>query len=69
MYICIHIHVYIPELHAAALENNVSMRAAVKGYCENDGLVYAECGGLMYLSQTLHTGDDDDDVYLGRIKL
>lgn len=42
-----------PETHMQALEENVQMRAAVAGFIERDGPVYAECGGLMYLCGTL----------------
>lgn len=42
-----------PETHAAALSRNGAMRAAVKGFVARGGPVYAECGGLMYLAQSL----------------
>jgi cobyrinic acid a,c-diamide synthase len=42
-----------PELHAAELAANVETTAAVRGFCERGGPVYAECGGLMYLGRTL----------------
>ena len=42
-----------PELHAEALQANVSMRNAVLKFSSQDGLIYAECGGLMYLAQQL----------------
>ncbi|KDO28153.1 hypothetical protein SPRG_06200 [Saprolegnia parasitica CBS 223.65] len=42
-----------PELHANALEANASMRASVHAFASSGKLVYAECGGLMYLSQKL----------------
>ena len=32
---------------------NRSMRAAVKAFADAGGVVYAECGGLLYLSQSL----------------
>ncbi|EQC40849.1 hypothetical protein SDRG_01916 [Saprolegnia diclina VS20] len=42
-----------PELHATALEANASMRASVRTFAASGKLVYAECGGLMYLAQKL----------------
>ena len=42
-----------PETHATALSHNAAMRESVKGFVRRGGPVYAECGGLMYLSRTL----------------
>ena len=42
-----------PETHMAELEQNSDMRSAVAAFIENDGPVYAECGGLMYLCNGL----------------
>lgn len=42
-----------PESHMRQIEGNESMRAAVAGFIEDDGPVYAECGGLMYLCNSL----------------
>jgi cobyrinic acid a,c-diamide synthase len=39
-----------PELHAAALAANRSMRNQIAGFAAAGGPVYGECGGLMYLS-------------------
>ena len=46
-----------PEVWAAPLSNNVAMRAAVAGFVQKSGIVYAECGGLMYLAETVRTQD------------
>jgi cobyrinic acid a,c-diamide synthase len=46
-----------PELHARALADNESCRKAVRGFVERGGPVYAECGGLMYLAESLTDGD------------
>jgi cobyrinic acid a,c-diamide synthase len=42
-----------PEVHAAGLAANVRMRAAVRAFALDGGAVYAECGGLMYLAESV----------------
>jgi cobyrinic acid a,c-diamide synthase len=42
-----------PELHAGALAANVRMRRAIAKFVESGRPVYAECGGLMYLADSL----------------
>jgi cobyrinic acid a,c-diamide synthase len=42
-----------PELHASRLAENVSMRRAVRRFAESGRPIYAECGGLMYLAESL----------------
>jgi cobyrinic acid a,c-diamide synthase len=44
-----------PELHAAALERNAAMREQVVALAASGRPVYAECGGLMYLSRAIRT--------------
>ena len=39
-----------PELHGEALAGNVPMRTAIRRFAERGGTVYAECGGMMYLT-------------------
>src|SRR5262249_533937 len=46
-----------PEVHAAALAANNGMRAAIRDLAAAGGAIYAECGGLMYLAETLRTRD------------
>ncbi|MDY0386877.1 MAG: Ni-sirohydrochlorin a,c-diamide synthase [Methanolobus sp.] len=45
-----------PELFAAELENNISMREDILDASRSGLPIYAECGGLMYLSEKLSTG-------------
>ena len=54
-----------PELHAPALASNVSCRKAVRAFAESGGPVYAECGGLMYLAETLEDGDGREHAMVG----
>ena len=42
-----------PELHAGALAANARMRRAIAKFVESGRPVYAECGGLMYLADSL----------------
>lgn len=42
-----------PELYAAELSVRSDMRGAIKAMAEAGGVVYAECGGLLYLSQSI----------------
>lgn len=42
-----------PELYAGKLSRNRSMREAIRSFIEAGGPVYAECGGFMYLTETL----------------
>ncbi len=42
-----------PEVFAAELERNTRMRQALKDFAGNGGIIYAECGGFMYLTEKL----------------
>ena len=42
-----------PETAMAALEANTSMRRSIRTFIENGGPAYAECGGLMYLCESI----------------
>jgi cobyrinic acid a,c-diamide synthase len=42
-----------PELHGERLAGNVTMRAAIQQFAERGGTIYAECGGMMYLTQAI----------------
>ena len=46
-----------PEDHAAQLEANESLRRAIKEAIVDGIPAYAECGGLMYLADRLHTAN------------
>ncbi|CAM3160289.1 Cobyrinate a,c-diamide synthase [Deinococcus saxicola] len=46
-----------PEAHAEALSLNAGMRASVKAFAASGRPVVAECGGLMYLGDSLDAGD------------
>ncbi|WP_029893420.1 cobyrinate a,c-diamide synthase [Desulfohalovibrio reitneri] len=42
-----------PELHGLRLSDNASMRRAVRGLAESGLPIYAECGGFMFLMDSL----------------
>jgi cobyrinic acid a,c-diamide synthase len=42
-----------PELYRHRLEANTTMRASVKRFIESGKKFYAECGGLMYLAESI----------------
>lgn len=42
-----------PELYGEALAKNSSMRGTIRDFAERGGAVYAECGGMMYLTQAI----------------
>jgi cobyrinic acid a,c-diamide synthase len=46
-----------PELYAQHLSSNASMLASIKAFIASGKPVYAECGGMMYLSQQLTAVD------------
>lgn len=46
-----------PELYAEELSGNSAMLGSVKAWAEDGRPVYAECGGLMYLSSGIHGFD------------
>jgi cobyrinic acid a,c-diamide synthase len=46
-----------PELHAQRLADNARARKAVRELAESGTPIYAECGGLMYLAETLEDPD------------
>lgn len=42
-----------PEVHAEALSANGPMHAAIRRFAESDGPIYAECGGMIYLTREI----------------
>ncbi len=42
-----------PELYGETLAGNLAMRHAIRAFAERGGTVYAECGGMMYLTQAI----------------
>jgi cobyrinic acid a,c-diamide synthase len=46
-----------PELHAEMLAKNGPMRQAVRAFSERGGTIYAECGGMMYLTEAIRDFD------------
>ena len=49
-----------PEVFAKELEENDSLRMSIKEFGENNNPIYAECGGLMYLSDFI---ENDGNKY------
>lgn len=48
-----------PEKHLEALAANEACRKAVKAFAEQGGRIVAECGGMMYLCQSIVTDEDE----------
>ncbi len=48
-----------PEIRAQRLAKNRRMKTAVKKFAQDGGPVYAECGGLMYLADSITSGSGD----------
>jgi len=46
-----------PEVHAAALADNASVHKAVRHFADAGRPIYAECGGLMFLAESLESID------------
>ncbi|MBR1404817.1 MAG: cobyrinate a,c-diamide synthase [Treponema sp.] len=57
-----------PELHAAELEANDSMRKSIKAAVKNGVAVMAECGGFMYLQEKLVTESGEAYEMCGAIE-
>ncbi|MDP3091134.1 MAG: cobyrinate a,c-diamide synthase [Nitrospira sp.] len=42
-----------PELHGTELAENITMRTSIREFSGRGGTIYAECGGMMYLTQAI----------------
>jgi cobyrinic acid a,c-diamide synthase len=51
-----------PERHAPALAANRSLRESIRNAIEAGLPTYAECGGLMYLAQSIHWNGESHDM-------
>ncbi|MCI0342204.1 MAG: cobyrinate a,c-diamide synthase [Planctomycetales bacterium] len=56
-----------PELHAETLSGNLPLREDVAAFAARGGPIYAECGGLMYLSAGIRTVEDRRHAMVGLI--
>ena len=56
-----------PELYAAELAENYSLRQQIKNCVEQGMPVYAECGGLMYLGNRIHDFESHEYPMVGAI--
>ena len=54
-----------PELYAKELSANIAMREAVRAFAGSGRPLYAECGGLMYLSRALEDLDGSEHPMVG----
>ena len=58
-----------PELYAGQLSANCEMLTAVKKFADNGGVIYAECGGLMYLARRILTREGEAFPMSGTLPL
>ena len=47
-----------PEVHAARLSSNLSLMASIRAFASAGGVIYAEGGGLLYLSRSLENAHE-----------
>lgn len=57
-----------PEVFKFELALNKSMISSIKEYAESGGYIYAECGGLMYLTKEIE-GEEMVGVFNGRARM
>jgi cobyrinic acid a,c-diamide synthase len=58
-----------PELHAAQLSANTALANEIREFAASGRPVYAECGGMMYLSERLRTRDGQSHTMAGVLPL
>jgi len=58
-----------PELHAEQLSSNHAMLEDVRAFAASGRPVYAECGGMIYLSNSLRTRDGETYAMAGVLPL
>jgi len=51
-----------PEVFAEDLERNKALRRDIYEFCDSGRPVYAECGGLMYLGESVVVGGDEYEM-------
>ena len=56
-----------PELHHKQLSANTDMLNAVRNFCQSDKKVLAECGGMLYLMETLTDVDGYTENMVGTL--
>ena len=54
-----------PELHGAALARNITMRTSIRDFAGHGGTIYAECGGMMYLTQAIRDLEEQTHEMVG----
>lgn len=57
-----------PELYAKELSLNTSMKGSVEEYVEQGGKLFAECGGMMYMSSAIQISDYETYEMVGVFK-
>jgi cobyrinic acid a,c-diamide synthase len=58
-----------PELHAEALGRNAQLLTGIRDFVEQGKPVYAECGGMIYLGQSLRLSDGGNYAMAGVLPL
>ncbi len=58
-----------PELFPEKLSANLTMRESILDYCNNGGKVIAECGGMMYLGETMADNTGKEYPMIGFLSL